>query len=136
MLDSSESYEKLKRIGIKELNKLHFVCIQYGKTYDKGIRDEATLENIVFKIHRHAGKRSSPITIAAEAIHDIIKNHPFWDGNHRTAFEIARLILVIFGSRLDVAPKEAERFMRDIDKKNLPLKEIEKWLRDNIKLLR
>ena len=136
MSNTAESYEKLKRIGVRELKKIHQVCIQYGKTFDRGIRDIATLDMIAGKIQSYAAKESPIVSISAYVIHDIVKNHPFWDGNHRTAFETARLMLIMFGYRLDVTVKEAEEFMRKIDSKNLSQNDIEKWIKENLKELR
>jgi death-on-curing family protein len=136
MSTPKEPYEKLKRIGTRELKRVHEMCTQYGKTFDRGVRDQATLEMIAFTIQSHAQKESPMESIVSTVIHDMVKNHPFWDGNHRTAFETARLILVMFGYRLSVTPKEAERFMRNIDSENLTQDAIEIWLKDNLKELR
>ena len=68
------------------------------------------------------------VSIAAFVIERIVKDHPFWDGNHRTAYEMGRFILILSEYRLSVSVDEAVTFMRKIDSGNLSRKEIEKWL--------
>ena len=61
-------------------------------------------------------KKEDMVTMAARLMTFIIKEHPFWDGNHRTAFETAQLILRAFGYEIKVDRKEAEEFIKSIDK--------------------
>ena len=77
-----------------------------------------------------AGKEVS--TIVAIAMERIVKDHPFWDGNHRTAFELGRFICVLFGQRLDVTVDEAIGFMRAIDGNALPTSQIQNWIDERI----
>ena len=121
---------------MKEPKRVHEICIRYGRTWDSGIRDEATLERIAWKIQSYVKKRIRVESIVAHLIHDIVKEHPFWDGNHRTAFEISRLVLVMFNYRFTVTPRDAETFMRNVDIKDLSHKDFEKWLMQNVRKLR
>ena len=66
-------------------------------------------------------------SIAAFAVERMVKGHPFWDGNHRTAYELGRLICIFFNYRLDLTIEEAVGFMRRIDEEDLPAAEIAKW---------
>jgi death-on-curing protein len=75
-----------------------------------------------------ASERSDGPSIAAAVIETVVKDHPFWDGNHRTAFELGRLICLLFGYRLNLTVEEAVAFMRLIDSQKLPTGEIKRWI--------
>lgn len=62
----------------------------------------------------------------------IIKEHPFWDGNHRTAFETAQLILRAFGYEMRIDRKEAEKFIKSIDKPTIKEEIIMEWIKRNM----
>ncbi len=118
----------LKRITVELLKELHTVSIKYGKTFSPAVREEGSLVNIADRISRMASERAPMRSIAAFAIEKMVKDHPFWDGNHRTAYELGRLICIFFGNRLDVSVEEAVVFMRNIDDENLPAAEIARWI--------
>ena len=52
-----------------------------------GILDHGTLEHIVSKAE------ADPVVRASIYLHDIIKLHPFFDGNKRTAVNVCFLVL-------------------------------------------
>ncbi len=56
----------------------------------------------------------------------IIKKHSYWDGNHRSAFETAQIILRAFGYKMEVTKKESEPFIKSVDAKDISEDEIEK----------
>ena len=58
----------------------------------------------------------------------LIRNHPFVDGNKRTAITAAGLFLRLNGYALQVENDEMARFTLDCAQSKLPLKEIQEWL--------
>lgn len=65
-----------------------------------GIRDPATLHFLVEAINRE----TDSFRKAAQALF-LAERHPFWDGQKRTAFELADLILRENGYRFDRSDK-------------------------------
>jgi death-on-curing family protein len=124
--------DKLMRIDTELMKEIHSRCIQYGKTFNTGIRDEGSLVQIHTEFLKLVEQKKDMITISSSIIERIIKYHPFWDGNHRTAYELGRFILIIFEHRLDVPLEEAVHFMRTIDDKDLTLKDIKSWIKKRI----
>jgi death-on-curing family protein len=123
---------KLERINAARIKRIHDVSIRYGKSFSSGVRDEGSLERLVREILKMAKEGKNVSAIVTVAIERLINDHPFWDGNHRTAFELGRFLCILFGKRLDVTVDEAIGFMRTIDGNNLPTSQIRKWIEERI----
>lgn len=123
---------KLERIDVSRIKRIHEVSIRYGKSFSPGVRDEGSLERLEREILTMAKRKEDVSSIVAIAIERVIKDHPFWDGNHRTAFELGRFICVLFGKRLDVTADEAIGFMRTVDGSDLPASQLRKWIKERI----
>lgn len=65
---------------------------------------------------------------AAALLQSLLKNHPFVDGNKRTALTSAGLFLKMNGWKLMNAHTEEVEFGVKVDNHNLSLDEISKWL--------
>lgn len=68
---------------------------------------------------------------AAALLESLIRNHPFIDGNKRTAITAAGLFLRQNGYRLISANEELERFTLSAARGEQSLQAIARWLRDN-----
>ncbi len=68
-------------------------------------------------------------TKAAALMHSLIKNHPFIDGNKRTAITTASIFLIRNGYQIRTANKELERFTLKVASTNTEIKEIAKWFK-------
>lgn len=77
-----------------------------------------------------------PAEIAASALHFIVSEHPFWDANHRTAFETAQLILRAFGLKLVAPREEIIRYVRGVDREGVREAQIAAWIRRRAESLR
>lgn len=97
-----------------------------------GIRDLALLESA---IHRPAstfgGEDLYPglFAKAAALAHSLVNNHPFTDGNKRTAYTAGARFLFINGYTLRATQQKVIRFLLDVEAKKLPLDEIASWLK-------
>jgi death-on-curing family protein len=96
------------------------------------VRNEGSLDRIADEIHKMAKGHKDSSLIVARAMELLVKDHPFWDGNHRTAFELGRLICLLFSYRLDVTVEEAVAFMRNIDHQDMPVEKIQKWAKERL----
>ena len=65
---------------------------------------------------------------AAALMHSIIKNHPFVDGNKRTAITAASIFLLRNSCRLTASNKELECFTLKVAAEDVELQEIAGWL--------
>ena len=97
-----------KWIRLREALAIHDVSIAaYGGA--AGIRDQALLESALARPEQHAHYAGTIDTHALAAIYTlgIVRNHPFVDGNKRTAFLVGSLFLEINGWRLTASEEKA-----------------------------
>jgi len=66
---------------------------------------------------------------AASLKHSIIKNHPFVDGNKRTAIAVASIFLFRNGYNFKVSNKELERFTLKVAREDIEFREIAHWFK-------
>lgn len=66
---------------------------------------------------------------AAAFLHSLVKNHPFDDGNKRTAYYSTKRFLFLNGYIHFMKTDEIVRFMVSVDTENKSLKEIAAWLK-------
>ncbi|MDA5639859.1 MULTISPECIES: type II toxin-antitoxin system death-on-curing family toxin [Agrobacterium] len=72
-----------------------------------GLKDENALEAALARpLHKAAYREEEPLKLAAAYLYGIARNHPFSDGNKRTAFLAAYTFLFING--LEVVAEQAD----------------------------
>mgnify|MGYP001587384011 FL=1 len=101
-----------------------------------GIRDIPLLQSAVARPMATFGSDDLYPDIfskAAALMHSIIKNHPFVDGNKRTAITAASLFLIRNKHQIKAANKELERFTLKAASTNVELEEIAAWFRKHSK---
>jgi death-on-curing protein len=90
-----------------------------------GIRELATIENLVYY------RLEYDCTIylkAAIVLHTICTEHPFVDGNKRTAFVAADNILREGGLTIRATNEEVVEFMLEVAKYTHTVDSVEKWI--------
>jgi len=70
---------------------------------------------------------------AAAYFDSIAKNHPFVDGNKRTAFALSVRFLSLNGFDFDASNEEVERYVVEVIVKHHDISEIGVWLKKNSK---
>lgn len=101
-----------------------------------GIHDFTLLHSAIERPKAQFGGKflySSLWTMAAAMLQSLVKNHPFDDGNKRTAYASTARFLYKNGYKLRHALKETVLFMVGVDIKNKNLEEIAAWLKKNSK---
>ncbi len=95
-----------------------------------GLRDAGLLDAA---LHRpRSGYYEDLIAEAAALWESLAQNHPFVDGNKRTAFGSMYAFLLINGVELAAAPEEAERFVLGIHETDgVTFERLEAWLREH-----
>ena len=129
-------YRELLQTTVEDIVATHDEVARMGRTWDVGIRDPGALDFLVERIRDMARERREPPEIAAWAMGFIVRSHPFWDANHRTAFEVGQVILDIFGLEIVAEREEVEQVVRGIDARGLTDAALRRWIRKRMRKLR
>ena len=101
-----------------------------------GIRDISLLQSAVARPESSFDGKdlyTDLVTKAASLMHSIIKNHPFVDGNKRTAITSALIFLLRNGLRVTASNRELELFTLSVASKDVELTEIAGWFKKHSK---
>ena len=120
----SESKRHLmEEFTAKRIIEIHDDIIkEYGGT--SGLLNQGTLELLVYKVNRE----NNVFKKAALILHTIAAQHPFFDGNKRTAFATAENVLRDSGYYLHADDDEVVNLMQKIAEYKCNTKTIEKWI--------
>ena len=98
----------------------------------EGVRDPGQLEAALFR--PQSGYYADTIAEAAALWESLSQNHPFVDGNKRTAFAATFTFLAINGVELTADADEGWAFLsRLYDRNALSFDALDAWLRDHTK---
>ena len=99
-----------------------------------GLRDEGLLESALTRPIDRAGYESDAdcASLAADYAFDIARDHPFIDGNKRTAFVAMELCLELNGFRLDATDEEALMTMLRLAASESTEGEFAAWIRGSL----
>jgi death on curing protein len=117
-------------LSVVEILALHEIVIdEFGGT--EGVRDLGALEAAVFR--PQTGYYEDPIAEAAALFESLVQNHPFLDGNKRTALAAADVHLRMNGLELGGDSIEHHRFIIDLMSAGaLDWNAIDNWLRRTV----
>jgi death on curing protein len=102
---------------------------RYGGSH--GIRDQGLLEAALYR--PQTGYYADLIEEAAALWESLAQNHPFIDGNKRTAFAATYTFLAINGARLTADAREAYVFVATLYEANqFDFGKLVPWLRDHV----
>ncbi len=99
-----------------------------------GVRDEnllASAVNTPFQTFMGNDLYPSIYDKAAQLCYGIVKNHPFTDGNKRTALHSMYVYLIINGFDIIATQQEVEDLIINVAAGNMRNVELAQWLRDN-----
>ena len=120
-------------LSIEQLLQLHALVLIKDGGID-GVRDVGRLESVVStqtqavfgeELYRGVHDKSAAL------MRGIIGDHPFSDGNKRTAMLAGLTFLEINGYVFEVKPSELEDFAVRIAVEQLQVDDIAEWLRNN-----
>ena len=99
-----------------------------------GIRDEGLFSSAMSRPQNLAayGDRPDAADVAAAYAFGLSRNHPFLDGNKRTAFVVMELFLNLNGWVLEADDAECITTMESLAAGDLPEKSYAEWLRSHI----
>jgi death-on-curing protein len=116
----------MEELNADRIIEIHDDIIKdYGGT--GGLLNRGTLELLIYKVDRE----KDVFRKAALILHTIAAQHPFFDGNKRTAFVTAENVLGEAGYYVDAGDDEIVELMRKIAQYQHTVKTIEKWIKEN-----
>jgi len=121
----------MKYLTVKDILLLHYLAIENAGG-SHGIRDLSLIESAVNRPRASFTGQDLYPTIfekAAALCRSLIKNHPFVDGNKRTALYATMTFLELNGYKFIAEQEELVKFGVRIDNENLSLAEIAAWFK-------
>ncbi len=73
---------------------------------------------------------------AAYLLYNLISQHPFVNGNKRTAFELVKLFLRLNGFEIKAKSQDTYAFLADIAAGRASLKQVAEWIATNLAKIR
>ncbi len=99
-----------------------------------GLRDESLLLSALARPQNLAAYGDPDIAgLAASYAVGIARNHPFLDGNKRTAWVVAETFLLKNGYELTAGDRDGVRAMLAVAEGSMPETEFAAWLRSNLR---
>lgn len=99
-----------------------------------GVRDEGLLESALARAQNLFFYSDDPVTyprMAAAYAYGIATNHPFVDGNKRTAHVAARTFLLLNGYNLIASQEEKYKIIYDLAAGEIDEDTLAKWFEEN-----
>ena len=98
-----------------------------------GLRDAGLLESALARpVNRWNYGEDDPADLAAAYAFGVARNHPFIDGNKRTAWVLARLFLAVNGHKLTFNAEDAIRMMLALAAGELEEDAVSSWFRERL----
>jgi len=100
----------------------------------EGVRDEGLFESAMARPqNRAAYGEPDSAELAANYAFGLARNHPFIDGNKRTALVVSELFLAKNGLRVDSSEADTLAIFLDLAAGELSEEELADWFREHIK---
>ena len=129
---ASSEPEFIKPISVIVLHQA--ILDDYGGK--DGIRDINLLESAVAQAKNvYYYGEADVFEIAANYAYHLCNNHPFHDGNKRTAYYTMKNFLGINGYELTGKLKERKNLILNIENEDMSKKDLADWLKNNSKKL-
>ncbi len=98
-----------------------------------GVRDAGLLESALARpVNQWSYGQVDLAILAAAYAFGIARNHPFVDGNKRTAWVLARLFLDVNGASLIFEPEQAIQAMTDLAAGKLTEEQMAEWFKERL----
>lgn len=123
----------MEPLGVEVIKDIHRKVIDKGSFEEQALRESVRDEGTLYHIATSAEKITDPVAKAAFLLHRMATQHPFIEGNKRTAWGIATTLLRIEGYYLDVEDDLIDVYIRKVASGMVKEKEIEKWLKERMR---
>ena len=99
----------------------------------QGVRDEGLLESALARPRNVAAYGEPDLAeLAASYAYGLAKNHPFIDGNKRTALVVCETFIIDNGGMLNATDAEAAVLFEDLAAGEITENELAQWLRERV----
>lgn len=101
----------------------------------EGIRDQGLLQSALYRPKNLFAYTELPpdiASLAASYAWGIVKNHPFFDGNKRTAYVVVRTFLKLNGYDLQASNQEKYQTWIDLAANKLSEEQLAEWIRNHL----
>lgn len=118
---------------VQDIYELH-TQLENAFVLSSGVRDEnllASAVNTPFQTFMGNDLYPSIYDKAAQLCYGIANNHPFTDGNKRTALHSMYVYLIINGFDITATQQDVENMIIDVAAGNMTNTELTQWLREN-----
>lgn len=118
---------------VQDIYELH-AQLENAFILSSGVRDEnllASAVNTPFQTFMGNDLYPSIYDKAAQLCYGIANNHPFTDGNKRTALHSMYVYLIINGFDITATQQDVENMIIDVAAGNMTNTELAQWLREN-----
>ena len=118
---------------VQDTYELH-TQLENAFVLSSGVRDEnllASAVNTPFQTFMGNDLYPSIYDKAAQLCYGIANNHPFTDGNKRTALHSMYVYLIINGFDITATQQDVENMIIDVAAGNMTNTELAQWLREN-----
>jgi death on curing protein len=123
-------------LTLEEILRLHYQLIEdFGGSH--GVRDEGRLKSVIDAPKQSVfGEEQYPTVLhkAAVYLRNIVGDHPFSDGNKRTAITVCGIFLTRNGYELIATPDLLEDFTVKVATDHLDIDTIVAWLKTHTTL--
>ncbi len=99
-----------------------------------GVRDEGLLSSALARprhVFAYADPEPDAAMLAAAYAHGIAQNHPFFDGNKRTAYIVCRAFLKLNGHDIDATDIDKYRMFLGVADGSVSEPALAQWIRDH-----
>lgn len=100
-----------------------------------GVRDEGLLLSALARpqnLYAYSDETPDISALAASLAYGIAKNHPFIDGNKRTALVVSRTFLLLNGFNIEASQEEKYLTFLKLAEGNLSEEELADWFREKL----
>lgn len=121
------------QLTVEDIYELHRE-LEDAFVLSSGVRDKNLLvsaANTPFQTFMGSDLYPSLYDKAAQLCYGIANNHPFTDGNKRTALHSMYVYLIINGYDITATQQEVEKLIINVAAGNMTNIELAQWLRDN-----
>lgn len=121
------------QLTVQDIYELHRE-LEDAFVLSSGVRDKnllASAVNTPFQTFMENDLYPSIYDKAAQLCYGIANNHPFTDGNKRTALHSMYVYLIINGIDITASQQEVENLIINVSAGNMRNTELAEWLREN-----
>lgn len=127
--------KKIKFLSVDQVLFIHDQAVKrFGGSF--GVRDLGLIESAIGRPQSSFGGQylyENIFDMAAALLQSLLKNHPFVDGNKRTALTSAGIFLKKNGWNLINSHDEEVEFAVSVDNEHLSIDQISSWLKEHSK---